>query len=75
MGAWGVDEGGLKQRHCGGPAGLASGWADVSAGAVAFDGLGSGAVQLLLCEGRLFDKPASWDEACQNLQFFRGKNH
>lgn len=71
----GVDEDALKQKHSGDPAGLAIGLAEAKARAVTVDGLVIGADQLLLCKGRLFDKPASLDEARHNLQFFRGKKH
>jgi septum formation protein len=71
----GVDEDALKQKYQGDPAGLAIGLAEAKASAVTVDGLVIGADQLLLCDGRLFDKPASLDEARQNLQFFRGKKH
>ncbi|VAW06781.1 Septum formation protein Maf [hydrothermal vent metagenome] len=34
-----------------------------------------GADQLLVCEGRLFDKPRDMAEAARHLRFFRGKSH
>lgn len=71
----GVDEDVLKAAHEGDPRGLAIALADAKAKAVAVEGLIIGADQLLHCDGRLFDKPRSMDEARQNLQFFRGKTH
>ena len=34
-----------------------------------------GADQLLVCEGRIFDKPENGAEAAEHLRFFRGKSH
>ncbi|MEM9765415.1 MAG: Maf family protein [Pseudomonadota bacterium] len=34
-----------------------------------------GADQMLVCEGRVFDKPANEAEAAEHLQFLRGKPH
>ena len=73
----GVDEDKLKTEHAGEPAELACALAQAKAQAVSEkDGLFVlGADQLLLCDGRLFDKPQSVDEARINLNFLSGKTH
>ena len=76
-----VDEAALKQRA------LADGLdaaatalllADAKAGAVAGrqpDALVIGCDQLLVCDGRWFDKPADLDEARAHLRALRGRSH
>ena len=49
--------------------------AQAKAHAVRVDGFVIGADQLLQCDGRLFDKPRTLDEARHNLQIFRGRKH
>ena len=71
----GVDEDAIKADHRGTPDALALKLAEAKARAVARDGLVVGADQILVCEGRLFDKPADIDEARENLKKFRGRSH
>ena len=71
----GVDEDALKNTHQGTAESLAVALAAEKARAVKVDGLVLGADQILECEGRLFDKPRSMQEARANLQMFRGKTH
>lgn len=73
--ASGVDEAALKHNHKGDAAALTLALARAKARAVHADGLVIGADQLLQCDGKLFDKPASVNEARTNLQFFCGKTH
>ena len=71
----GVDEDAIKAYHRGTPDALALKLAEAKARAVARDGLVVGADQILVCEGKLFDKPRDIDEARENLKKFRGRTH
>ena len=71
----GVDEGVIKKTHTGTPDELALKLAAAKASAVERGGLVVGADQILMCEGRLFDKPATMNAARENLKFFRGRSH
>ncbi len=71
----GVDEGVIKKTHTGTPDELALKLAAAKASAVERGGLVVGADQILMCEGRLFDKPATMTAARENLKFFRGRSH
>lgn len=71
----GVDEDGLKKKHQGDAPALAVALAEAKARAVKAEGLIIGADQLLLCDGRLYDKPRDMTEARANLQSFRGRSH
>jgi septum formation protein len=74
----GVDEAALKQNFTGPPAALAVALARAKAQAVAARHPGAlvlGADQLLLCEGRVFDKPASLTEAADHLRALSGHAH
>ena len=73
----GIDEGVLKARlGPGDPAGLALALAAAKAQAVAEQRLGDlvlGSDSLVEVGGRLFDKPASRDEAAEHLRLFSGR--
>ena len=71
----GVDEGVIKKTQTGTPDELALKLAAAKASAVERGGLVVGADQILMCEGRLFDKPATMTAARENLKFFRGRSH
>ena len=71
----GVDDGVIKKTHTGAPDALALKLAAAKASAVERGGLVVGADQILMCEGRLFDKPATMTAARENLKFFRGRSH
>ncbi|OUV92669.1 MAG: septum formation protein Maf [Rhizobiales bacterium TMED143] len=71
----GVDEDVIKKNHTGTPDELALKLAAAKASAVERGGLVVGADQILMCEGRLFDKPATMTAARENLKFFRGRSH
>lgn len=71
----GVDEDVIKKTHAGTPDELALKLAAAKASAVERGGLVVGADQILMCEGRLFDKPATMTAARENLKFFRGRSH
>ncbi len=70
-----VDEDILKKAHTGPAHDLAVTLARAKAAAVVRPGYVLGADQILVCEGRLFDKPRSRDEAFANLSFLSGKRH
>ena len=59
----GVDEDVIKKNHTGTPDELALKLAAAKASAVERGGLVVGADQILMCEGRLFDKPATMTAA------------
>ena len=73
----GIDEGLLKRRlGAGDPAGLALALAAAKAQAVAEERLGDlvlGSDSLVEVSGRLFDKPATRDEAAEHLRAFSGR--
>lgn len=71
----GVDEDVIKKTHTGTPDELALKLAAAKASAVERGGLVVGADQILMCEGRLFDKPATMTAARENLKFLRGRSH
>jgi septum formation protein len=75
----GVDEDALKAQHSGTAEDLALALAAAKARAVFDDkksaGLIIGADQILECDGVLYDKPRTMDEARANLLTFRGKTH
>jgi septum formation protein len=74
----GVDEALLKTGFSGTPAALALGLAQEKAKAVADahpQALVIGADQLLVCEGRVFDKPADLAEAATHLRALSGRTH
>ena len=74
-----IDEAAIKQNYQRNPTerveDLALLLAANKANAVRADGLIIAADQLLQCDGQLFDKPRTMDEARQNLQIFRGRTH
>ncbi len=76
-----VDEAAIKQAmlHDGAPArDVADALAELKARRIAMrypEALVLGADQVLVCEGKLFDKPESIDGAREQLQALRGKTH
>lgn len=74
----GVDEAALKARFSGPPPALAQALAQAKAAAVAHAHPGAfviGADQLLVCDGKIFDKPADLAEAAAHLRAFSGRAH
>ncbi len=74
----GVDEAALKRGFAGPPSDLAAHLAAAKARAVGQahpQALVIGADQLLVCAGRVFDKPASLDEAAAHLRHLAGQTH
>ncbi len=73
-----VDEAALKAVFTGPPAALALALAQAKAAAVARHHPGAlviGADQLLVCEGKVFDKPADLPEAAAHLRALSGRRH
>jgi len=76
-----VDEDAIKSAYLadGAPArDIADALAEMKARRVAMhypDALVLGADQVLVCEGKIFDKPKTVDAACQQLLHLRGKTH
>ncbi|PHZ84247.1 septum formation protein Maf [Paremcibacter congregatus] len=76
-----IDEGAVKirlQASGAGPEEISEALAVEKARVVAQDHPGKvilGGDQILVCEGRLFDKPVNREEAATHLAFFRGKQH
>jgi nucleoside triphosphate pyrophosphatase len=76
----GVNEDILKAQHTDGDLAQSLAMTLSSEKAAAVSALRSGAFviggdQVLVCEGRIFDKPESLDEARAHLSFLRGKTH
>ncbi len=74
----GVDEAALKAGFSGPPPALAQSLAQAKAAAAARTHPGAfviGADQLLVCDGRIFDKPADLAEAAAHLRAFSGQTH
>ena len=74
----GVDEAALKARFTGPPPALALALAQAKAAAVAPARPGAfviGADQLLVCDGKIFDKPADLTEAAAHLRALSGREH
>ncbi len=75
----GVDEDAVKRDLAGADAAcLATALADRKALAVSArrpDAVVIGGDSTLACDGRLFDKPADVDAACEQLRFLRGRAH
>ena len=70
-----VDEASLKSQHKGAVKELALTLARAKASAVIRGGYVLGADQILVCEGRLFDKPPSMEKARDTLTFLSGRHH
>ena len=72
-----VDEGAIKRRMAGGPPGaIALALADAKAASVPASGaIVIGADQILVCEGRCFDKPRGLADAAAHLRALRGRQH
>lgn len=73
-----VDERALKAGFSGPPAGLAASLAEAKAQAISTqhtEALVIGADQLLVCEGKIFDKPCNLEEAAQHLRALSGRGH
>lgn len=76
--ASGVDEAAQKAGFSGPPPALALALAQAKAAAVARAHPGAiviGADQLLVCDGKIFDKPADLAEAAAHLRAFSGRTH
>jgi septum formation protein len=76
--ASGVDETALKAGFSGPPPALAQVLAQAKAAAVARAHARAfviGADQLLVCDGKIFDKPTNLAEAAEHLRFFSGRVH
>jgi septum formation protein len=76
--ASGVDEAALKQGFSGPPHALALALAEAKARVVAASHPGAlviGADQLLVCEGKVFDKPATLPAAEDHLRQLAGRTH
>jgi septum formation protein len=76
--ASGVDETALKAAFSGPPPALAQALAQAKAAAVAPAHPGAfviGADQLLVCDGKIFDKPTNLAEAAAHLRMFSGRVH
>ena len=73
-----VDEAALKAGFSGPPPALALALAQAKAAAVARTHPGAlviGADQLLVCDGKIFDKPTNLAEAATHLRAFSGRSH
>jgi septum formation protein len=73
-----LDEAAIKQGFTGPPGALALALAEAKAGMVAKAYPGAlviGADQLLVCEGRYFDKPEGLAEAAAHLRHLSGRTH
>lgn len=70
-----VDEAMIKKAHHGAPDELAMSLARAKAAAVSRSGYVLGADQILVCDGRLFDKPISLGAAAEALSFLSGRQH
>ena len=73
-----LDEAAIKRGFTGQPGALALALAEAKAGMVAQaypDALVIGADQLLVCDGRYFDKPEGLAEAAAHLRDLRGRTH
>ena len=68
-----VDEDVIKARHSGDGETLALRLAEAKAQSVDVEGYAIGSDSVVSVEGRLFDKPATREQAAEHLRFFSGK--
>ncbi|MDC3402254.1 Maf family nucleotide pyrophosphatase [Alphaproteobacteria bacterium] len=71
----GVDEAAIKDKHDGSPEDLCLALAAAKAAKIATDKFVIGADQILICDGKIYDKPADLNVARSNLLELKGKDH